>query len=97
MKKQTPMQMRKKEVKSDPKQQAVHKAQRPASAMERYAQQRVAKQKAMAVTPISPIEQFDAHSDMHTLARAAEIRRHPGRLRAAKNAAKQRIKDLTEV
>lgn len=96
MKKQTPMQMRKKEVKSDPKKKADHKSQRPMSAMERYAQERNAKMKASKVPPLT-VEIHDAHSDMHTLTRAAEIRRNPSRHRAAKTVAKQRVKDLMDV
>nr|WKF58825.1 hypothetical protein HUO10_003326 [Paraburkholderia busanensis] len=95
MKKQTPMQMRK-EVKPQPKAKADKKSQHPMSAMERYAQERAAKSKAAKVPPLT-VEMHDPHSDMHTLARAAEIRRNPSRHRAAKTAAKQRIKDLADV
>ena len=96
MKRASPMQMRKKEVKPDPKSKADKKGQQPKSAMERYAQERAAKAKAAKVPPMV-VEMHDPLSDMHTLARAAEIRRDSGRHRAAKNAAKQRIKDLTDV
>jgi len=96
MKRASPMQMRKKEVKSDPKPKVDKKGQHPKSAMDRYAQERAAKAKSAKVQPLV-VEMHDPHSDMHTLARAAEIRRDASRHRAAKNAAKQRIKDLTDV
>jgi hypothetical protein len=97
--KKTPMQMRsaaKKEVKSDARPKIDKKSQHPASAMERYAQERAQKMKNMKTPPMVTVL-HDPDSDVHTLTRAAEIRRNPARHKAAKTVAKQRLKDLADV
>jgi hypothetical protein len=95
MKRKSPMQM-KKEVKPDARPKLDKKAGRPQSAMERYAQEREKKMKDIKTPPMT-VEIHDPHSDVMTLTRAAEIRRNPTRHRAAKSAAKQRIKDLSGI
>ena len=100
MKKSTPMQMRKKEVKSDAPKKVEKKNGQPKSAMENYAQQRNAKLKAEKVGPITRAdvhEYYDPHSDMHTLAHAAEIQAHPKRHAEAKAVAKKKMAALAKV
>ena len=94
MKKQTPMQMKKKEVKSDPKKQDSHKSQRPKSAMERYAQERNAQLK---MSTVQGVTMHDPQTDLHHLQSAAMVQADKNRHRAAKMEAKKKIKALTNV
>ncbi|MFD1558356.1 hypothetical protein ACFSHT_22450 [Paraburkholderia silviterrae] len=90
MKKQSPMQMRKEAAK--PK--AEKKAEKPKTAMDRYAKDRASKPAPAAVMVG---EMHDPHMDVHTLSRADEIKRNPTRHRAAKQAAKAQIKKLSGI
>jgi hypothetical protein len=101
MKKSTPMQMRKKEVKPDAPKKVDKKNGQGKSAMERYAQERNTKIKAASVPTLAKREDireyYDPHSDMHTLARAAEIHAHPKRHAEAKAVAKKKLEELAKI
>lgn len=57
----------------------------------------MAKSKSYAPPATAEMKRWQTQEDMHTLARAAEIRADPKRLKAAQDMAKEKLMELAQV